>query len=103
MSHHDNGKDFPKLKLVKSPVSEEEHHHSHSGSSEDLENKHPDHTHVHETHGHHEQHDPSMPKFEHHHEAQPVELFYDLFFVANLTTFTANHNINTIQSEQFKS
>jgi hypothetical protein len=27
-------------------------------------------------------------------EASKIELFYDLFFVANLTTFTAVHEIN---------
>lgn len=33
--------------------------------------------------------------FKHHHEATSIELFYDLFFVANLATFTANHEIDT--------
>jgi hypothetical protein len=27
-------------------------------------------------------------------EASKIELFYDLFFVANLTTFTAVHEVN---------
>jgi low temperature requirement protein LtrA len=31
--------------------------------------------------------------FKHHHESSTVELFYDLFFVANLTTFTVNYEI----------
>ena len=38
-------------------------------------------------------HDRSLPPFKHHHESSTVELFYDLFFVANLATFTANHEI----------
>jgi hypothetical protein len=38
-------------------------------------------------------HDPDLPPFKHHHESSTVELFYDLFFVANLATFTANHEI----------
>ena len=38
--------------------------------------------------------DSELPVFKHHHESSTVELFYDLFFVANLTTFTANHDIN---------
>ncbi|KAF2762331.1 hypothetical protein EJ05DRAFT_206022 [Pseudovirgaria hyperparasitica] len=38
------------------------------------------------------------PEFHRHEAAQSIELFYDLFFVANLTTFTANHNINTVRT-----
>lgn len=34
------------------------------------------------------------PQFQHHNEATAIELFYDLFFVANLTTFTGLHEIN---------
>ncbi|PSN70736.1 hypothetical protein BS50DRAFT_267022 [Corynespora cassiicola Philippines] len=34
------------------------------------------------------------PNFHHHAEATTAELFYDLFFVANLTTFTSNLEIN---------
>ena len=37
--------------------------------------------------------DPDHPPFRHRHESSTVELFYDLFFVANLVTFTANHEI----------
>ncbi|MFI5420433.1 MAG: low temperature requirement protein A [Nitrososphaerales archaeon] len=37
--------------------------------------------------------DPDLPPFKHRHESSTVELFYDLFFVANLATFTANHEI----------
>lgn len=33
------------------------------------------------------------PPFRRHHESDTVELFYDLFFVANLATFTSNHEI----------
>lgn len=38
-------------------------------------------------------HDSDIPIFKEHHESSVVELFYDLFFVANLATFTANHDI----------
>ena len=38
-------------------------------------------------------HDRTLPPFKHHHESSTVELFYDLFFVANLATFTVNHEI----------
>ncbi|KAI9689684.1 MAG: hypothetical protein M1820_010084 [Bogoriella megaspora] len=34
------------------------------------------------------------PAFKRHSEATSTELFYDLFFVANLTTFTSSHEIN---------
>ena len=43
--------------------------------------------------GHHFLHDSDSPHFRHRHESSTIELFYDLFFVANLATFTANHEI----------
>jgi hypothetical protein len=39
------------------------------------------------------------PIFREHHEADSIELFYDLFFFANLATFTANHDIENAQGE----
>lgn len=36
------------------------------------------------------------PEFKRYEEATNIELFYDLFFVANLTTFTDAHEINEI-------
>lgn len=36
------------------------------------------------------------PEFKRYEEATNIELFYDLFFVANLTTFTDVHDINEI-------
>jgi Bacterial low temperature requirement A protein (LtrA) len=38
------------------------------------------------------------PVFREHHESSTVELFFDLFFVANLATFTANHEIVDVSS-----
>lgn len=35
-----------------------------------------------------------LPAFERHEESTAIELFYDLFFVANLTTFSGIHEIN---------
>lgn len=35
-----------------------------------------------------------LPEFQRHEETTNIELFYDLFFVANLTTFSALHEIN---------
>jgi hypothetical protein len=49
-----------------------------------------------QSHLHHTESD--APIFKHHHEAASIELFYDLFFVANLATFTANHEIDTVES-----
>jgi hypothetical protein len=36
------------------------------------------------------------PEFKRYEEATNIELFYDLFFVANLTTFTDAHDINEV-------
>lgn len=41
---------------------------------------------------------PEGPQFQRHEEATTIELFYDLFFVANLTTFTSLHKINDAKS-----
>jgi hypothetical protein len=35
-----------------------------------------------------------LPEFQRHMETTNIELFYDLFFVANLTTFSGIHEIN---------
>lgn len=44
-----------------------------------------------------ERHSPSqrskLPSFKHRHESSTIELFYDLFFVANLSSFSGNHEI----------
>lgn len=32
-----------------------------------------------------------------HSDATPAELFFDLFFVANLTTYTSIHKINSVE------
>jgi hypothetical protein len=37
--------------------------------------------------------DSELLVFKRHSECSTIELFYDLFFVANLATFTANHEI----------
>jgi hypothetical protein len=45
-------------------------------------------------HDRHQSHSaPDEPVFREHHESSTVELFFDLFFVANLASFTANHEI----------
>jgi hypothetical protein len=44
-----------------------------------------------ETHLHRS--DSELLVFKRHSESSTIELFYDLFFVANLATFTANHEV----------
>jgi hypothetical protein len=37
--------------------------------------------------------DPDQPQLTYETESGPIQLFYDLFFVANLTTFTGRHDV----------
>ena len=39
-----------------------------------------------------------LPVFERHEESTAIELFYDLFFVANLTTFSNLHEIGNVKT-----
>lgn len=39
--------------------------------------------------------DPDVPVLKRAHEASTIQLFFDLFFVANLTTFTGLHEVHT--------
>ena len=47
----------------------------------------------------HESVDPEEPVLRRAHEASTIQLFYDLFFVANLTTFTQVHEIDDVNSK----
>ncbi|OJD15533.1 hypothetical protein AJ78_04229 [Emergomyces pasteurianus Ep9510] len=38
------------------------------------------------------------PRLNHHTDSTSIELFFDLFFVANLSTFTATHEINNLEA-----
>ena len=38
--------------------------------------------------------DTGVSSFRPRHETKPIELFYDLFFIANLTVFSIDHEIN---------
>lgn len=74
------------MPFIASPL-EDEGHHSH-GSTESLEGK-----------GHSvlvmaSEYRDETPAFREKEEASSIELFYDLFFVANLTSFTYNHPID---------
>jgi hypothetical protein len=42
-----------------------------------------------------------VPTFRQHHEASSLELYYDLYFIANLTTFAAHHDIEDLESTTF--
>ena len=42
-----------------------------------------------------QEHDKGIPTFHKRGEASSIDLFYDLFFVANLMSFTNIHTINT--------
>ena len=105
--HHTFSISHPKhLRLIDTPLATERdpRHSSHSDSS----SKHPHHA-VHEVHGDHsssESHhdhtevlDPEEPVLKRPHEASTIQLFFDLFFVANLTTFTSNHEIDNWNCE----
>ena len=39
-----------------------------------------------------------IPSFKRHEEATDIELFFDLFFVANLTIFSQNHELNSLNN-----
>lgn len=45
-----------------------------------------------------ESHDETLfenPQFQHYEETTNIQLFFDLFFVANLTSFTESHEVNS--------
>ncbi|MCJ1474324.1 hypothetical protein MMC13_002982 [Lambiella insularis] len=93
------------LSLFASPLVDEREASAHKRSHADalLTNK--SHHNIHESEKYHEDeeedNDPEVPVLKRAHEASTIQLFYDLFFVANLTTFTAAHEIddkNTLKS-----
>lgn len=98
------------LKLVKSPLKEEAHE-GHSliptRESEEPASEHKQQIAPVETNASvlpFENNDEAIhdtPAFRHHAEATSNELFYDLFFVANLTTFTNNHEVNSLSGWWF--
>jgi hypothetical protein len=47
----------------------------------------------HEHHKHHHDRATVEPVLRYHHESSSIQLFYDLFFVANLTNFTSKHEV----------
>ncbi|KAI9694927.1 MAG: hypothetical protein M1822_000544 [Bathelium mastoideum] len=100
MSHHMEDR---RIHLFASPLAEEGGHYSPAKNADLHETETspspPPTEHVQETLPY-RNHDESLhanPAFQRHAEATSTELFYDLFFVANLTTFTSVHEINTKQ------
>lgn len=88
------------LPLIACPLEQEEHHghgeeHGQPGftqASDDLTvGKEQSEIKVHETY-------PKTPSFREKEEASSIELFYDLFFVANLSSFTGIHVIDDSRS-----
>ena len=53
------------------------------------------HGHPHHHHRSPFEYDPEQPRLRYETESSSIQLFYDLFFVANLTTFTGKHEINS--------
>lgn len=49
-------------------------------------------------HSNHSSDNSDTPKFRHFTQSTSIELFYDLFFVANLTAFTYVHEVNDANS-----
>lgn len=80
------------LKLYASPLADQETHH--------LGHNHHGHSHSHSSsfseHGPPvlDSPDPDVPVLKRAHEASTIQLFFDLFFVANLTTFTSLHEVH---------
>ena len=68
---------------VQSDDGVDEHHHHHDDSSSETQS-------WEEKHGVED----GYPRLHKAHEAPVIQLFYDLFFVANLTTFTSVHEVN---------
>ena len=87
------------LKLYASPLASQDTHavghtnhshghaHDHKSSSASSEHEIPEET------------DPDVPVLKRAHEASTIQLFFDLFFVANLTTFTSLHEIASWNGE----
>lgn len=78
------------LKLYASPLADQDTHH--------LGHSHHDDSHAHSNSDHGvpvlENPDPDVPVLKRAHEASTIQLFFDLFFVANLTTFTSLHEVH---------
>jgi hypothetical protein len=87
------------LKLYASPLATHGTHHiGHTGHAQ-----HHGEAHAHGSvssgsdHGSPAEQDPDVPVLKRAHEASTIQLFFDLFFVANLTTFTSLHEIDNWQ------
>lgn len=88
------------LKLYVSPLALQKdrhyvghiHEHSH-GNAHEVTHDHGS-TSSRSGHGVPEIEDPDTPVLKRAHEASTIQLFFDLFFVANLTTFTSIHEVD---------
>ena len=95
------------LPWIASPLEQEGGHHGHGHSHEQSEHvSHGSSDALQKGNGHVTVHDSNssptryhVPTFREREEATTIELFYDLFFVANLSSFTNNHPIDDSQSK----
>lgn len=86
------------LPLIATPLEQGQHGHHHGNSSESLISQETDPksvAHIGETAVNRH----NLPAFRGKEEASTIELFYDLFFVANLTSFTTVHAIDSKTSK----
>jgi hypothetical protein len=57
----------------------------------------------HHNHHHHNHHRATLePSLNYHHESSTIQLFYDLFFVANLTNYTNKHEVTDSGSKSLQ-
>ena len=84
------------LKLIETPLAGLGDEHGHGGHDEDQSSS----DNAHDRQGSTSSVDslaphPDEPKLKMPHEAPTIELFYDLYFVANLTVFSSQHEIHS--------
>jgi hypothetical protein len=94
-----------RVPLISNPLKgvEEEHGHGHApvaphpplkhaDSSDGSDDEHPEKGQEFDPHDH-------EPVLRYHHESPTIQLFYDLFFVANITTFTSQHEVSNVNGK----
>ena len=90
--HHTFSISHPQhLRLIASPLAGEDDAHDSHGHPAVAQETHRDSTSSEEEK---QKQDPDVPVLKRAHEASTIQLFFDLFFVANLTTFTTIHEID---------
>ena len=82
--------------LIQSPLAQlgDEQHGHHAEADHSNENQDSHHDSVSSASDEKGEQDPEEPVLKKAHEAPTIQLFFDLYFVANLTTFSAQHDIH---------